>query len=217
MTPKLPKEGLAGPAPEERPHPSGRRDASGVREGTASVVADTPRRTILSALVEDEPGVLARVAGLFSRRQFNIDSLTVGPTTVTGHSRITLVVEEPPRQITQIERQLAKLKPVISVGALDEDAVRTEVVLMKVRGRSPADIQAVVGMFDGQTIDAGSDSVTVQITGDEQMIDDAIDAFGQFGIIEIARTGYTALARGLQPTVPGEEPGTANKPTEPSP
>ncbi|PNW65344.1 UNVERIFIED_CONTAM: acetolactate synthase small subunit [Euhalothece sp. KZN 001] len=213
MTPEVPKEGLAGPAPEERPHPAGRRDAAGVRRDTTATTEDAARRTILSALVEDEPGVLARVAGLFSRRQFNIDSLTVGPTTVTGHSRITLVVEEPPGQIAQIERQLAKLKPVISVGELDEDAVRTEVVLMKVRGQSPADVQAVVAMFDGQTIDAGSASLTVQITGDEQTIDDAIDAFDQFGIIEIARTGYTALARGMQPTVPGEKPGTADEPT----
>ena len=92
MTPEVPKEGLAGPAPEERPHPTARRDATGVRAGTASSATETPRRTILSALVEDEPGVLARVAGPFSRRQFNIDSLTVGPTTVSGQSRITLVV-----------------------------------------------------------------------------------------------------------------------------
>jgi acetolactate synthase-1/3 small subunit len=215
MTPEIPKEGLAGPAPAERPHPSGRRDARGVRRDADRAVEDSPQRTILSALVEDEPGVLARIAGLFSRRQFNIDSLTVGPTTVQGHSRITLVVEEPRGQIAQIERQLAKLKPVISVGELDDDAVRTEVVLMKVRGQSPADVQAVVAMFDGQTIDAGSASITVQISGDEQTIDDAIDAFDQFGIIEIARTGYTALARGMQPTVPGEKPGTANEPTVP--
>jgi len=211
----LPKHGLQGPKPEERPHPEGRRNAQGIRIDPAAEAEHEPRRAVLSALVENDPGVLSRIAGLFSRRQFNIESLTVGPTTVEDHSRITMVIEEPDPGIDQAEKQLAKLKPVISVGELDDDAVRTELVLLKVEGDEPDKVHAVTEMYDGQTLDAGPKTITVQLTGDEQEIDDAIDAFRQFGIIEIARTGYTALARGDQATVPGEKPGTANEPTKP--
>ncbi|RLM57224.1 acetolactate synthase small subunit [Halobellus sp. Atlit-31R] len=212
----LPKHGLQGPAPDERPQPEGRRNEQGIRIDPEAEAEHEPRRAVISALVEDDPGVLSRVSGLFSRRQFNIESLTVGPTTVENHSRITIVVEEPDPGIDQIEKQLAKLKPVISVGELDDDAVRTELVLLKVEGDEPDKVHAVTEMYDGQTLDAGPRTITVQLTGDEQKIDDALDAFRQFGIIEIARTGYTALARGDQATVPGEKPGTADEPTQPT-
>ena len=211
-----PKHGLAGPAPEERPHPEGRRNSQGIRIDPEAEAEHEPRRAVLSALVEDEPGVLSRISGLISRRQFNIDSLTVGPTTVEGHSRMTIVVEETDPDVDQIEKQLGKLKPVITVGELDPDAVRTELVLLKVEGSEPDKVHAITDMYDGQTLDAGAETITVQLTGDEGEIDDAIDAFRQFGIIEIARTGYTALARGNQATAPGEKPGTANEPTRPT-
>ncbi|MFD1686592.1 acetolactate synthase small subunit [Halobellus litoreus] len=212
---ELPKHGLKGPSPDERPHPEGRRNSQGIRIDPAAEAEPEQRRAVLSALVEDDPGVLSRIAGLFSRRQFNIESLTVGPTTVENHSRITMVIEESDPGIDQAEKQLAKLKPVIAVGELDDDAVRTELVLLKVEGDDPDKVHAVTEMYDGQTLDAGPKTITVQLTGDEQKIDDAIDAFRQFGIIEIARTGYTALARGDQATVPGEKPGTADEPTRP--
>jgi acetolactate synthase-1/3 small subunit len=212
----IPKHGLKGPTPDERPHPEGRRNSQGIRIDPEAEAEHEPRRAVLSALVEDEPGVLSRIAGLVSRRQFNIESLTVGPTTVEGHSRITMVVEEPDPSIDQIEKQLGKLKPVIAIGELDDDAVRTELVLLKVEGDEPDKVHAVTEMYGGQTLDAGPRTITVQLTGDEQEIDDAIDAFRQFGIIEIARTGYTALARGDQATVPGEMPGTADEPTQPT-
>ena len=211
-----PEHGLQGPAPDERPHPEGRRNGQGIRIDPEAEAEHEPRRAVLSALVENDPGVLSRVAGLFSRRQFNIESLTVGPTTVENHSRITMVIEESDPGIDQAEKQLAKLKPVIAVGELDDDAVRTELVLLKVEGDDPDKVHAVTEMYDGQTLDAGPRTITVQLTGDEQKIDDAIDAFRQFGIIEIARTGYTALARGDQATVPGEKPGTADEPTQPT-
>ena len=211
-----PKHGLKGPTPDERPHPEGRRNSQGIRIDPEAEAEPETRRAVLSALVEDDPGVLSRVAGLVSRRQFNIDSLTVGPTTVENHSRITMVVEESDPGIDQIKKQLGKLKPVIAIGELDDDAVRTELVLLKVEGDEPDKVHAVTEMYDGQTLDAGPRTITVQLTGDEQEVDDAIDAFRQFGIIEIARTGYTALARGDQPTVPGEKPGTADEPTPPT-
>jgi acetolactate synthase-1/3 small subunit len=211
-----PKHGLRGPAPDERPHPEGRRNSQGIRIDPEVEAEHEPRRAVISALVENEPGVLSRIAGLVSRRQFNIESLTVGPTTVEGHARITMVVEEPDPGIDQIKKQLSKLKPVIAAGELDGDAIRTELVLLKVRGDEPDKVHAVTEMYEGKTLDAGPRTITVQLTGDEQKIDDAIDAFRQFGIIEIARTGQTALARGDQATVPGEEPGTSGEPTKPT-
>ncbi|MDS0292789.1 acetolactate synthase small subunit [Halogeometricum luteum] len=213
---EIPKHGLQGPHPDERPHPTGRRNSQGIRIDPEVEAEHHPRRAVISALVEDEPGVLSRVSGLVSRRQFNIESLTVGPTTVDGHSRLTMVVEEPDPGIDQIEKQLAKLKPVIAVGELDDDMVRTELVLLKVEGEEPDKVHAVTDMYEGKTLDAGPRTITVQLTGDEQKIDDAVDAFRQFGIIEIARTGQTALARGDKATVPGEEPGTSGEPTTPA-
>ncbi|WP_311171560.1 acetolactate synthase small subunit [Halobellus ordinarius] len=213
---ELPKHGLKGPEPDERPHPEGRRNSQGIRIDPEAEAEPEIRRAVLSALVEDDPGVLSRVSGLVSRRQFNIESLTVGPTTVENHSRITMVVEESEPGIDQVKKQLGKLKPVIAIGELDDDAVRTELVLLKVEGDEPDKVHAVTEMYDGQTLDAGPETITVQLTGGEQEIDDAIDAFRQFGIIEIARTGYTALARGNQATVPGEKPGTADEPTQPT-
>ncbi|GAB7008554.1 acetolactate synthase small subunit [Halorubrum trueperi] len=201
------------PGPEERPHPEGRRNLEGIRIDPVVEAEHESRRAVISALVEDEPGVLARVSGLVSRRQFNIESLTVGPTTVDGHSRITMVVEETDPGIDQIEKQMAKLKPVISVGEVAGDAVTAELVLLKVQADDPAAVHAVSEMYDGRTLDAGPRTITVQLTGDEARIDDALDAFRQFGIIEIARTGQTALARGDIPTAPGEKPGTAGEPT----
>ncbi|WP_425498512.1 acetolactate synthase small subunit [Haloprofundus halobius] len=204
--------GMPGPAPDERPHPEGRRNTHGVRIDPEVEAKPRQRTAVVSALVEHEPGVLSRVSGLFSRRQFNIESLTVGKTTVDGHARITLVVEETDAGIDQVKKQLGKLKPVIQVGELDDDAVRAELVLLKVRGDEPDKVHAITQMYEGQTLDAGPRTITVQITGDQQKIDDAVDAFRQFGIIEIARTGQTALARGDTPTTPGEEPGHSTEP-----
>ena len=214
-TPEADSRPLPGeqPGPEDREHPAGRRNLEGIRIDPVVEAEQESRRAVISALVEDEPGVLARVSGLVSRRQFNIESLTVGPTTVEGHSRITMVVEETDPGIDQIEKQMAKLKPVISVGEVSGDAVTAELVLLKVEADDPAAVHAVTEMYDGRTLDAGPRTITVQLTGDEDRIDDALDAFRQFGILEIARTGQTALARGDTPTAPGEKPGTAGEPT----
>ncbi|MFC7080461.1 acetolactate synthase small subunit [Halorussus caseinilyticus] len=205
--------GLQGPSPQERPQPQGRRNEQGERIDTATDPEQDTRTAEVSALVEHEPGVLAKVSGLFSRRQFNIESLTVGPTTVEGHARITLVVEETDSGIEQVKRQVEKLVPVIAVGELGDDAVCAELVLLKVRGQEPDKVHAITQMYEGQTLDAGPRTITVQITGDQQKIDDAVDAFRQFGIIEIARTGQTALARGDTPTTPGESPAASAEST----
>ena len=200
------QQGLQGPRPEERPHPDGRRNSQGIRIDPEVAAEPDSRTAMISALVEDEPGVLARVSGLFSRRQFNIESLTVGPTTVEGNSRLTLIVEEPEPGIDQAKKQLAKLKPVISVGELEGRPTRSELVLLKINGDEPDKVQAVTEMYGGETLDAGPKTITVQLTGGPDTIGDALDAYRQFGIIEIARTGPTALARGNTPTTPGEKP-----------
>ena len=200
------EQGLQGPRPEERPHPEGRRNSQGIRIDPAVEAEPDTRTAMVSALVDHEPGVLARVSGLFSRRQFNIESLTVGPTTVEGNARITLVVEETEPGIEQVKKQLAKLKPVLSVGELEQRAIRSELVLLKVNGDEPEKVQAISEMYDAETLDAGPRTITVQLTGEYDEIEDALDAYRQFGIIEIARTGPTALSRGDQPTTPGEKP-----------
>lgn len=198
-------QGLDGPHPEAREIPEGRRSSQGIRLDPQNGADHEPRRTVISALVQHEPGVLSKVSGLVSRRQFNIESLTVGSTTNPETARITLVIEESTPGIRQVETQLEKLLPVISVRELDDDAVRRELVVLKVHGEEPDKVHAITEMYDGTILDAGPRTITIEITGDEQKIDDAIDAFTQFDIREIARTGQTALARGEEWTTHAEE------------
>jgi acetolactate synthase-1/3 small subunit len=200
---------LPGPHPNDRTLPKGRRNSQGIRIDPEAEAEHPPERTVLSALVKNEPGVLAEAAGLFSRRQFNIDSLTVGRTIDGDLSRMTIVIEEPRPGIDQAKKQLEKLIPVVSVRELDSDAVQRELVIVKVNGEDPDKVNAITEMYDGNTLDAGPRTITVEITGAEQKIDDAIDAFGQFGIREIVRTGYAALARGEAPTAQVKQPNKA--------
>ena len=200
---------LPGPHPDERMHPEGRRNEQGIRIDPEAEAEHPPERTVLSALVKNEPGVLAEVSGLFSRRQFNIDSLTVGTTLDDDLSRMTIVIEEPRPGVDQAKKQLEKLIPVVSVRELDADAVQRELVILKVDGDEPDKVNAVTQMYDGETLDAGPRTITVEITGDEQKIDDAVDAFKQFGIRELVRTGHAALARGEAPTAQVKQPNKA--------
>jgi acetolactate synthase-1/3 small subunit len=195
-----PRQGLRGPGPDERPHPEGRRNKQGIRIDP-EVEAEPPvRRTTLSALVYHEPGVLSRVSGLFSRRNFNIEGLTVGPTTEDDRARITLVIEEHEPGIEQAKKQLRKLVPVISVTELEQDAIQRELALIKVEGDRPDEVGAVAEMYDGNTVDVSRGSVTVEVTGSKQKIDAAIETFEQFGVREIVRTGTAALERGAKTT-----------------
>jgi acetolactate synthase-1/3 small subunit len=192
--------GLDGPGPAERPTPEGRRNAQGIRVDPDVEAEPDRRRAVLSALVKHEPGVLANVSGLFRRRQFNIESLTVGPTTDGDRARITLEIEESEPGIEQAKKQLQKLVPVIAVTELEPDAIRRELALIKVDGSAPDQVGAVAEMYDGKTVDVSRESVTVEITGSEQKIDAAIETFGRFGIHEIVRTGTAALERGTRKT-----------------
>jgi acetolactate synthase-1/3 small subunit len=192
--------GLNGPEPAERPTPEGRRNAQGIRINPETEAEPDRRRAVLSALVKHEPGVLANVSGLFRRRQFNIESLTVGPTTDGDRARITLEIEEPEPGIEQAKKQLQKLVPVIAVTELEPDAIRRELALIKVDGSDPDQVGAVAEMYDGKTVDVSRESVTVEITGSEQKIDAAVETFERFDIHEIVRTGTAALERGTRKT-----------------
>ncbi|MEF8775058.1 MAG: acetolactate synthase small subunit [Haloarculaceae archaeon] len=203
---------LPGPAPDERKHPVGKRNDQGIRIDPEVEAEHPPERTVISALVAHQPGVLAEVSGLFSRRQFNIESLTVGPTSDPETARMTIVIEEPRPGVEQAKKQLRKLIPVVSVTELEKDAVRRELVIVKVDGDHPERVNAITDMYAGTTLDAGPRTITIQITGDEQKVDDAIDAYRQFGIREIVRTGDAALARGESPT--GELPASGEAPPE---
>ncbi len=202
---------LPGPKPEDRTVPSGRRNEQGIRVDPVAEATHEPERTVLSALVKHEPGVLAEVSGLFSRRQFNIESLTVGRTIDDDLARMTIVIEESSPNVDQAKKQLEKRIPVISVREL-EDAVQRELVIVKVNGANPDKVNAITDMYDGKTLDAGPGTITVEITGNEQTINSAIDAYRQFGIRELTRTGYAALARGEAPTAQVSKPNQA--PTE---
>ncbi|WP_424004238.1 acetolactate synthase small subunit [Haloarcula salina] len=187
---------MPGPAPDERMRPAGRRNTQGIRVDPEAEVTHEPRQAVLSALVKHRPGVLSEVSALFSRRQFNIESLTVGPTVDEDIARMTILIEEPEPGIDQAKKQLRKLVPVISVTELEGKSVRRELALVKVSGEKPDDVNAVADMYDGQAVDASTDSVTVEITGSKQKIDAAVEAFKQFDVQEIVRTGAAALERG---------------------
>jgi acetolactate synthase-1/3 small subunit len=160
----------------------------------------TGRKHVLSLLVENKPGVLARIAGLFARRGFNIDSLAVGPTDDTRLSRITLTVDGAAHPIDQVTKQLHKLVHVIKIRDLEpEDTVARELALFKIScsdGDARAQVMQFTDIFRGKTVDVSKRSVTVAGTG----TDDTIAAFEEmvrpFGLIEMVRTGEIAVSRG---------------------
>mgnify|MGYP000247518116 CR=1 FL=1 len=193
--------GLEGPAPDERPQPEGRRNEQGIRITPEDAGEQPTHRAVLSAQVWHEPGVLAKVSGLFSRRQFNIESLSVGPTETEGVARITMVIEEHDPGIEQAKKQLQKLVPVIAVRELREEAVERELAMVKLDVRDdPDEVQAVAEMCDGDVVDIGPETITVELTGRESEIDAALETFERFTVREVVRTGTAALARGAEET-----------------
>lgn len=157
-------------------------------------------RNVLSVLVENQAGVLSRVAGLFSRRGYNIDSLTVGTTNNPNISRITIVANTDNDFILeQIKKQLNKLIDVMKIIELKPDeSVYRELALVKVKcnDENRSAITSVTNIFRAKIIDVSVESVTVEITGDQNKIKAFIELMNPFGIKEIVRTGLTALERG---------------------
>ncbi len=152
----------------------------------------------LSVLVEDEAGVLTRIAGLFARRGFNIESLAVGPTEQAGISRITMVVPVEERTIEQLIQQLYKLINVFKVKDITNiPSVERELMLIKVNATpdNRAEVMQVVQVFRARIVDMSEDTVTVEIVGDPGKMVAIIQMLNKFGITEMARTGKIALTR----------------------
>jgi acetolactate synthase-1/3 small subunit len=156
------------------------------------------KKYTLSLLVENEPGVLARIAGLFSGRGFNIESLCVAETNEENVSRVTLVTVGDMNILEQIKKQLNKLIDVIKVlDFTDTPFVQRELALIKLKAKpeNRAEILRMVDIFRSRIIDVGSEHYTVEVTGDESKITAFLELLKPFGIKEIARTGAIALAR----------------------
>ncbi|MGA3112686.1 MAG: acetolactate synthase small subunit [Candidatus Bathyarchaeia archaeon] len=157
---------------------------------------------VISVLVENKPGVLHGVANLFRRRNFNIESITVGPSENIDTSRMTITVKGDEKTLEQVVRQLAKLIDVLKVEELEQGHfVMRELALIKVNVPTPkdrSDIINCVEVFRGRIIDVSTDSLTVEITGTPDKLDAFLKLMQTTGVIELARTGITALARGAK-------------------
>ncbi|MBT2485650.1 MULTISPECIES: acetolactate synthase small subunit [unclassified Microbacterium] len=155
---------------------------------------------VLSLLVEDRPGLLTRVAGLFARRSFNIESLAVGVTEVPGISRITVVVDvEEQLPLEQVTKQLNKLINVIKIVELDPtSSVQREHMLVKVRtdNASRSNVIEVVNLFRASVVDYAPDALVIEVTGDKGKVEALLKALEPFGIKEIAQSGLLAIGRG---------------------
>jgi acetolactate synthase-1/3 small subunit len=153
----------------------------------------------ISMLVEDRAGVLNRVASLFRRRNFNIQSLAVGGSEKPGLSRMTVVVAADPAQVEQVRKQLDKLINVVKVSDItDADIVARELALIKVAATSSSrsGIIQIVDIFRANIVDVAADSVTVEVTGDVDKVNSLLELLRGFGIKEVVRTGRVALTRG---------------------
>ena len=154
---------------------------------------------VLSLLVEDRPGLLTRVAGLFARRGFNINSLAVGVTEVPGLSRITVVVDVDDLPLEQVTKQLNKLVNVIKIVELEQTAsVQREHMLIKVRAdnQTRSNVIEVVNLFRASVVDYATDALVIEVTGDRGKVDAILRALEPFGIKELAQSGMVAIGRG---------------------
>jgi acetolactate synthase I/III small subunit len=158
-------------------------------------------RHVISALVINEPGVLANVAGMFAARGFNIDSLVVGRTENPELSRMTLVVNGDDNTLEQVRKQLGKLVPVVKVRDFHEVSYVERDLLLVTIGASTEkrnEVVDIINLFRGQVVDVSRSSVMVQMAGTEDKIEALLDMLKPYGIKEVARTGVIAMARGAQ-------------------
>lgn len=159
----------------------------------------TDTKHTLVALVEDKPGVLNRVASLFRRRSFNIESLAVGGSEHPGLSRMTIVAIGDSAQVEQVRKQLEKLINVVKVSDITEgDMVTRELALIKVKATAStrSEIMQIVSIFRANIVDVAPSSVTVEVTGDEEKVNSLLGLLRDFGVKEVSRTGRIALTRG---------------------
>ncbi len=156
---------------------------------------------IIAAIVENRPGVLYSVSNMFRRRNFNIDSITVGP--INGElARMTITIKGDDKTVEQLVKQLKKLVDVVKVSILDPaSTVSRELALVKINvpdSKARADVLHYVDIFRGHIVDASHETLTVELTGDSNKIDAFINLMQSFGLKELARTGIVALSRGHQ-------------------
>ena len=180
-----------------------------VRKGSVKAVRQDERvgldymddRIVLSLLVDNTAGVLARVAGLFSRRGYNIESLTVGVTADPRYSRMTVVSLGDQTVLEQIKNQLNKLEDVRDIKELQPDrSVYRELMMVNVRANAAdrQSVSAISSIFRATIVDVGKDSLTVMLTGDQSKLDALINLLEDYEILELARTGLTGLERGAE-------------------
>jgi acetolactate synthase-1/3 small subunit len=153
----------------------------------------------MSVLVEDKPGVLTRIAGLFAARGFNIDSLAVGPTEAAGVSRMTIVVNVEEKPLEQVTKQLNKLINVIKITEHDQgSAVERELLLVKIRsdGDNRARIMEIADVFRVNVVDVTHTTITLEASGKPEKLEALLGLLRDFGVVELSRTGRIALSRG---------------------
>lgn len=158
-------------------------------------------RHVISALVVNEPGVLANVAGMFAARGFNIDSLVVGRTDDPNLSRMTIVVDADENTLEQVRKQLAKLVPVTQVKDFKDSAyIERDLALVTIAAGPAhrAEVIEVVNLFRGKVVDVGKESLMVELAGTEAKIEAFVELVKPYGIRELARTGVIAMTRGMQ-------------------
>jgi acetolactate synthase-1/3 small subunit len=161
-------------------------------------MAGTANTHILSVLVQNKPGVLARIAGLISRRGYNIESLAVGPTESPEMSRMTLQVNVEDVVLEQITKQLNKLIEVLKIVELEDSAVRRELVLVKVSATAETRSQLIeiIGLFGGKAVDLTGEIITVEATGSPAKLAALLELLQPYGIRELVQSGLVALGRG---------------------
>ena len=155
---------------------------------------------VISTLVENKPGVLQKVAGLFTRRDFNIDSITVGESEVDGLARMVITVKAEDVVLEQVTKQLNKLVDVIKIKDITKNAVKRELCLIKVNipnEKARAEIIQYVNIFRAKIVDVTEETLIIEITGDIEKTNAFISLLKGYGIKRISRTGLTAMARGV--------------------
>ena len=155
---------------------------------------------VISTLVENKPGVLQKVAGLFNRRGFNIDSITVGESEVEGLSRMVITAKADEKGLEQVIKQLNKLVDVFKVKDITSEAVKRELCLIKVNvadAKARAEIMQYTNIFRAKIVDVTDETLMIEITGDMEKITPFISLLETYGIKKISRTGLTAMARGV--------------------
>ena len=168
---------------------------------------------VFSLLVDNNPGVLSRVSGLFSRRGYSIDSITAGVTADPRFTRITIVSSGDELILSQIEKQVRKLEDVIEIKVLQpEDSVYRELIMVKVRANKTerTEIISVADIFRAKIVDVEKDSLMVELTGNGSKVDAFLELLEGYEILELARTGITGLQRGIKDVIVIDQEGNIN-------